>query len=492
MKNIYTLLLLCATIFLASCQDDDTVIASAVSLDKTTLSLVAGTQGTLTATITPDDVEVKDLTWMSCNESIAKVDDKGVVTAIAVGKATVTVVTRSGGKSASCEVIVTAAPVAVTGVTLDKTVLSLNVDDKVTLVATIAPEDATNTNVKWTTSDDKIATISATGEITAIAAGAATITVTTEDGNKTATCVVTVADRPAYRFYGGKNNKMVYYDGKELKNVGDLNYLESFIGNVVQKGDFYILSSKHSNYTFIKNGEVTSKDGKLPIAGFEYINGICASDDAFYACGTDSEKKAACWKNGTKLFSVDGLSDFSTICILGNDLFAASGVLDASSGQYVYVYKNSEKIAKIVGRLKQLAVYDGKVYLTAYTADKCYLYVYNGTTMVEAASTNGFYISYFSTGGNAMFTLISSKDNKNIYKNVDWSTALPSLELPAGVKDELPYLRVIIGEGDDVYTYSQCTNSADEDKYELYCWKNSLKPIRMPADSIDALIYIGK
>lgn len=108
MKKILSFVLLCATILLASCSKDDeqATMATSVSLDKTTLSLLKGATTTLTATIAPDDAG-KEVTWMSCNESVATVNGEGVVTAVAVGKATITVVTRNGGKSASCEVTVT-------------------------------------------------------------------------------------------------------------------------------------------------------------------------------------------------------------------------------------------------------------------------------------------------------------------------------------------------------------------------------------------------
>ena len=59
------------------------------------------------------------------------------------------------------------------------------------LTATVEPDNATNKNVTWTTSNAAIATVN-NGEVTAKAAGTATITVTTADGNKTATCAVTV------------------------------------------------------------------------------------------------------------------------------------------------------------------------------------------------------------------------------------------------------------------------------------------------------------
>lgn len=82
--------------------------------------------------------------------------------------------------------------VDVTGVSLDKSELTLAVKGTYTLKATVAPADADNKSVTWKSSDDKIATVDKDGKVTAVAIGKATITVTTEDGGKTATCVVTV------------------------------------------------------------------------------------------------------------------------------------------------------------------------------------------------------------------------------------------------------------------------------------------------------------
>ena len=62
----------------------------------------------------------------------------------------------------------------------------------VTLTATVNPSNASNKNVYWTSSDSSIATVDNSGKVTAIKAGSATVTVTTEDGGKTATCSVTV------------------------------------------------------------------------------------------------------------------------------------------------------------------------------------------------------------------------------------------------------------------------------------------------------------
>ncbi len=85
--------------------------------------------------------------------------------------------------------------IAVTGVSLDKTAVTLKVGDTLTLTATVAPENAANREVMWTTDDAGIAAID-NGVVTAVAAGTATITVTTKDGGKTASCTVTVENIP--------------------------------------------------------------------------------------------------------------------------------------------------------------------------------------------------------------------------------------------------------------------------------------------------------
>ena len=87
--------------------------------------------------------------------------------------------------------------IPVNGVTLEKTELALTVGGDATLTATVAPANATNKTVTWTTSNDQVAAV-ADGKVTAVGAGEATITVTTADGGFKATCTVTVtANEPA-------------------------------------------------------------------------------------------------------------------------------------------------------------------------------------------------------------------------------------------------------------------------------------------------------
>ncbi|ULQ60774.1 Ig-like domain-containing protein [Brucepastera parasyntrophica] len=92
-----------------------------------------------------------------------------------------------------------ASTIAVTGVSLDKTTHTMGVGESVTLAAAIAPANATNQQISWTSSDTSKATV-ANGQVTALAAGTVTITVTTDDGSKTAACTVTVKTKSTVTF----------------------------------------------------------------------------------------------------------------------------------------------------------------------------------------------------------------------------------------------------------------------------------------------------
>ena len=183
------------------------VSVTGVSLNKDSLNLYVGDNETLTATVEPTDATNQKVTWSSSAESVATVDANGVVAAVAPGTATITVTTEDGGKTATCAVTVNAATVPVTGVTLSQTQASLysnRTPNTLTLTATVAPDDATNKAVTWTSSNSTVATVDANGKVTAVGAGEATITVTTEDGNKTATCAVTVS---RYSSGGGSSSR---------------------------------------------------------------------------------------------------------------------------------------------------------------------------------------------------------------------------------------------------------------------------------------------
>ena len=173
----------------------ETVPVESVSLDKSNLELTEGGTDTLTATITPSNASNKSVTWSSDNESVATVTN-GVVTAVTPGIATITVTTADQSKTATCEVTVAAATVPVTGVTLSQNEAHLyynRTPNTLTLTATVAPDNATNKAVTWTSSNPSVATVE-NGVVTAAARGTAVITATAADGSgASASCTVTVS-----------------------------------------------------------------------------------------------------------------------------------------------------------------------------------------------------------------------------------------------------------------------------------------------------------
>ncbi len=167
----------------------DVVAVTGITLSQASLSLEEGESATLTATVQPSNATDKTVSWSSSNAAVATVSD-GVVTAVKEGTAIITA--TAGGKSAQCSVTVKKAFVAVTDITLSRTDLFLEKGETATLTATVAPADATDKTVSWSSSDASVATVSSSGLVTAVKAGKATITATA--GGKSAQCVVSVKE----------------------------------------------------------------------------------------------------------------------------------------------------------------------------------------------------------------------------------------------------------------------------------------------------------
>lgn len=169
------------------------VHVTGVKLSLATLPLKLGTSHTLVASVEPANATNKAVTWSSSNEAVASVSDKGVVEAKTVGTATITVTTKDGGHTATCEVSVTAEDIVLTGITISPSETTLEVDKETTLSLTFVPITATHKGVKWSSNDPTIATVDEHGKVKGIAAGETTITAVSEKYESvTNTCKVTV------------------------------------------------------------------------------------------------------------------------------------------------------------------------------------------------------------------------------------------------------------------------------------------------------------
>ena len=171
----------------ATCAVTVTTPVESVSLDHNSITLEEGKSVTLVATISPNDADVQTVSWSTSDASVATVDN-GKVTGVKEGSATITA--SAGGKSATCSVTVKRNVIAVESVTLNKTVLDFKKGESETLIATVKPDNATDKNVTWSSSDATIASVTQDGTVTALKSGIATVTASA--GGKSATCTVTV------------------------------------------------------------------------------------------------------------------------------------------------------------------------------------------------------------------------------------------------------------------------------------------------------------
>ena len=177
------------TLGLVSCKEEvHEILASSVTLDKTSVEVLIGQTVHLSATVLPEATTDKTIRWSSSDDSVAMVDE-GTVTAHKVGQATIKA--TCGNKEASC--VVNVLPIMVEEISFNKTSVSLKAGETVTLTATVKPDDATDKTVTWSTSDATVATVS-NGVVTAKKVGTATITA--KAGDKSATCEITVVSTP--------------------------------------------------------------------------------------------------------------------------------------------------------------------------------------------------------------------------------------------------------------------------------------------------------
>lgn len=174
-----------------------------VTLNKKTLSLTEGEKAALKATVSPKKPSVKKVSFTSDNKEVATVDSKGNVTAVKAGSAKITAKATDGSdKKAVCQVTVVkkqepAKPqdpvkptdpvetkVEVTGVTATISPATIKLGGKAQITATVAPSNATDKSLTYTSSDPKVATVNKSGKVTAKGYGTTTITVASTNGKK--------------------------------------------------------------------------------------------------------------------------------------------------------------------------------------------------------------------------------------------------------------------------------------------------------------------
>ncbi|MGN0536807.1 MAG: alpha-amylase family glycosyl hydrolase, partial [Acutalibacteraceae bacterium] len=254
---------------------------TSITLDKTSVTVKEATTAKVTATIAPADATNKSVTWTTSDASVATVAG-GTITGVSKGTATITAKT-SNGLTATVKVTVTENTdiVKPTGITLDKTSLTLTEGDSDTLTATVTPSNATNKTVTWTSSDTSVATVDGSGNVKAVSAGTATITAQTFNGYK-ATATVTVEARQITQIKGiyfekpsnwGSNVNVYFFKNNADYDIGWPGHAMKDLGNGIYGYEF---ESTDPDLMIVINdgGSNKTEDLKYVQNGYYTINGF--------------------------------------------------------------------------------------------------------------------------------------------------------------------------------------------------------------------------
>lgn len=199
--------------YTATCEVTVTQPVEVLTTEKHSITLKVGESERLFARIYPSTADDKTISWRSSNDEIASVDANGNVSALKAGEAWIKAISNDNAEAKdSCKVIVLQP---VTGIQLDNMTYQLNgIGESFELKATVLPDDASNKNVKWKSSDESVCIVSQ-GLVVAVGCGTCVIIATTEDGGYMATCTIMVNDLAGI--------STVYWDNGKRFQVYDAN-----------------------------------------------------------------------------------------------------------------------------------------------------------------------------------------------------------------------------------------------------------------------------
>ncbi len=331
--------------------------AGGVRIDKREYALNLGKSEQIIATVLPETAEDKSLVWESSNTEVATVDENGVVTAVANGKATIKCKTVVGGFTASCTVIVTTRPESIM---LDYTEREIYTTKSVTLEAMVYPETSNDRSVIWSSSNTKVAKVDQNGTVTGVGAGVATITAKTTDSGLTAKCVVNVLKK--------KEVQSIVIDYKDETVKSKTIYTNGT--NIISLG--YTVSP--SNATFKDVIWTSSNPAVATVDPMGKVRAVSVGKTVIKCSSEDNPMVTASCTVYVKVRATDIKISSTSIKVYetkSKTLKATVSPEDASNKSVTW--KSSDtKIAKVDSNGKVTGVKAGTAYITATTANGKY------------------------------------------------------------------------------------------------------------------------
>ena len=227
------------TVTITAKTKDGTVVASititvkkaeptieSISFSQNTVSVKKDDTLGLIPIVTPSELSSSKLNWESSNPSIATVDENGKVTGVSVGETVITV-TSSNGKKATCTVNVTTDDIDVQKIILTPREKTIGNGKTTQVIAAVEPENATNRELVWSSSDESVATVNSNGIVQGIKDGIVTITAKTKDGRVVASTKIVIdesIDDEKLSVFDDDHTPITWNDATDLKIFDKASY----------------------------------------------------------------------------------------------------------------------------------------------------------------------------------------------------------------------------------------------------------------------------
>ena len=292
--------------------------------------------------------KIDNLNFTSSDSNIAKVDNYGYITAINYGTANIIASLKDNNSvKGTCTVTVVkpVSGVEVEGITLNKNNLNIYVGDSAILTYKITPSNASTGEIKWSSSDNKVATIDRNGKVVGISKGTAIITVETSNGKK-ATCYVNVSKKDSSNPPTTQETKYTLtYDA----NGGSVNPTSKQLNKGSEYGN--LPTPTRSGYKF--DGWYTKKDGGSKVSSSTKIN----SNTTIYAHWTQNSQGTSTASSLCEKVKNNSSIDYASFKELSkqnnnNDYYAIKAAHDCANKynkpvvvtkDTYHIYKNKEK-----------------------------------------------------------------------------------------------------------------------------------------------------
>ena len=320
-----------------------------IKMNQETVILKKGENGWIGVTYNPSNASNKVLTWKSSNEDVAIVRE-GNVKAVGEGTAILTATSEDGGKTASCKVIVTGGKKHLENIALKTTTLEMKPGEGKTIYVEYNPSDVEDKVLYWTSNNEKVVTVRE-GYVKAVGEGTTTITATSRDGNKTATCKITVSDGTV------KLQNIKLSSSTEILKKGEQKtiYVTYNPSNVTDKTLYW-----------------TSSDEKVATIREGFVKAIGDGVATLTATSRDGEKKVSCQVvviNKSQEIESISLKTTKETIEKGEEktIYAVYNPSDVKDKTLYWISSNTSVVTVEKGRVK--AVGKGTATITAVSRD---------------------------------------------------------------------------------------------------------------------------